>query len=123
MTHTVLRRVKVLQLDSVGDTGVENREPLQFLHGSLKLPMTTDSCSITRVKMSVSEIFLTGSGPVHCDFGHDGERGHNTVKQMESGSQVSEHLWSDTNCVNSCSHQASVLGMYPLAPSFHMTIR
>ncbi len=25
-------------------------------------------------------------------------------------------------CVNACSHQASVLGMYPLAPSPHMTI-
>jgi hypothetical protein len=27
------------------------------------------------------------------------------------------------HCVNACSHQASVLGMYPLAPSSHMTIR
>ena len=26
-------------------------------------------------------------------------------------------------CVNACSHQASVLGMYPLAPSCHMTIQ
>ena len=26
-------------------------------------------------------------------------------------------------CVNACSHQASVLEMYPLAPSSHMTIR
>jgi hypothetical protein len=26
-------------------------------------------------------------------------------------------------CVNTCSHQVSVLGMYPLAPSSHMTIR
>jgi hypothetical protein len=26
-------------------------------------------------------------------------------------------------CANACSHQASVLGMYPLAPSSHMTIR
>ncbi len=57
------------------DTGVEKREPLLFLHGSLMLPMTTGSSSITRVKMSVSEIFLTGSGPVHFNFGHDGERG------------------------------------------------
>ncbi len=27
----------------------------------------------------------------------------------------------DNHCVNACLHQASVLGMYPLAPSSHMT--